>query len=182
MSAFTVEIPRDGEERELKALWSEVFGDPPELVDAFFRLLYKPQECRVARLDGEIISAGYCVSGAQCGEFRIHYVYAMATKPQRRSLGAAAAVGRELIAGAFSSGADAVATLPASETLTRWYENKLGMRALFHKGGDGVSFPRAWHDFAEICGEHSPDTPGRLYVIERDGVTLPEAGWELTFD
>lgn len=184
-NALTVGQAKIGDEAALFALWHEVFGDETELIEGFFELLYAPRFCSVARLGDEIVSAGYCIPGAVSGSLHCSYIYAMATKPERRGLGAASLVAHALVHDAFAGGADIVATLPASESLCRWYERVLGMSPSFKKGGNGVIFPDSWHKFAVICGEHSEDTPKRLYAVARDGLNLASVepgGWELTFD
>ncbi len=183
--ALTVGQAGAGDGAALFALWSEVFADESKLINAFFELLYAPELCSVARLGDEIISAGYCIPGAVSGNLHCSYIYAMATKPERRGLGAASMVAHALVNDAFATGADIVATLPASESLCSWYARVLDMSPAFKKGGDGVVFPDNWHKFAAICGEHSDDTPTRLYAVAREGLSLGSietGGWELTFD
>lgn len=182
---LTVGHAKPGDEPALFSLWTEVFGDEKELIDGFFEHLYAPEFCSVARLGDEIISAGYCIPGAISGDLKCSYIYTMATNPERRGLGAASMVAHALVNNAFSGGADLVVTLPASESLCGWYERVLGMTPAFKKGGDGVIFPDNWHKFAKICGEHSEDTPTRLYAVAREGLRLDDidfGGWELTFD
>lgn len=174
-----------GDEAALKHIWKTVFGDSDEIIGAFFASLYAPGAAVVAVKDGEIISAGYCLSGAEAGEFRCSYIYAMATLPEHRSHNLAHLVGRALIGRALADGADVVATLPADGGLTKWYETSLGMAPAFRKGGEGVTFPESWRTFAQVCGEHDDSTPGQLWCVTRPGLKpeqFAEIGWELTFD
>ena len=109
----------------------------------------------------------------------------MATHPEHRGHGLAAAIGRALVADAFERGEDIVATLPAEASLNAWYATRLGMRGVFKKGGDGVLFPDNWQRFARFCGAHDPSTPDVLLATARDGVALEPfmgLGWEITLD
>ena len=185
MSDYNVRLSRAGDEPELKALWREVFGDGDELIDAFFSLLYSPGTAAVAVKDGAIISGGYALSGARCRGESCAYIYAMATFPAHRGLGAATAVARALRDAAFSGGAEILATLPATQPLCEWYADIPGMRPAFAKGGAGAEFPESWRRFAEACGEHDPQTPARLYAARADGggvSGLLSIGWECTLD
>lgn len=169
----------------LTRLWCEVFGDSEELVAGYFRLLWTPESCIAAELDGELCAMGHCLLGPRAAGLDCGYIYAMATAPEHRGLGIAAGLGRRLIEGAFRAGAQIVATLPADEGLCAWYESRLGMRPLFRKGGAGVSFPQVWQDFAALCGAHSDDTSDRLWAIARPGTDISHLhglGWEHTFD
>lgn len=176
-------LPAD--EGELKALWREVFGDTDELIDAFFELIYSPGDAVVALREGRVVSAGYCLSGAMAEGLRCSYIYAMATYPGHRGRGLGAAVARLLTERAFESGADVVATLPADESLRQWYEKVLGMTPAFIKGGEGVSFPGSWRQFAKITGPHSPDSPPTLHAVPKPGVDMDrvkDLGWECCWD
>ncbi len=140
----------------------------------------------MAGRDGVVAAMGFCLTGARAGAYSCGYIYAMATLPEHRGRGLAAAIGRSLVEGAFASGVDIVATLPAEESLNAWYETRLGMAPAFKKGGEGVEFPESWRRFAaEYCPEHDPGTPGTLLAAAREGADLDAVrglGWELTLD
>ena len=53
--------PQDTE--QLRQLWCDVFGDPPELVDAFLSLLPGMGCGFVAEHDGRILGAAYLIDG-----------------------------------------------------------------------------------------------------------------------
>ncbi|MEG2214270.1 MAG: GNAT family N-acetyltransferase [Oscillospiraceae bacterium] len=176
---------RPGDEPELSRLWQKVFGDSPEFIAEFFARIYRPGDAVLAIRDGVLVSAGYCLSGVRAGELRCSYIYSMATEPEFRSQGAARAVGLELLRLAFLRGDDLVATLPADAGLTKWYENALGMRRAFRKGGEGAEFPESFIAFSEFCGRHDPNTPKSLWAVRRDGgdvSPLSSLGWECVFD
>ena len=169
----------------LKALWLEVFGDGEDFTGEFFRRLWTPGCCRAAFYGGRLDAMGFCLTGPRAMGLSCGYIYAMATRPEARGRGLAAALGRALIDGAFEGGVDIISTLPAEESLCAWYESRLGMEPCFRKGGEGVIFPQSWLDFSAFCGGHSPDTPQTLLAAARPGVGLGDVrglGWECTFD
>ena len=89
--------PQDTE--QLRQLWCRVFGDPPELVDAFLSLLPGMGCGCVAEREGRILGAAYLIDGftlLQPGEapLRCGYLYAVAVHPDARGHGIGAAVSR----------------------------------------------------------------------------------------
>ena len=89
--------PQDTE--QLRQLWFDVFGDPPELVDAFLSLLPGMGCGYVAEREGRILGAAYLIDGftlLQPGEapLRCGYLYAVAVLPDARGHGIGAAVSR----------------------------------------------------------------------------------------
>ena len=107
---------REGDEKSLKALWHEVFGDTDVYIDTFFRELYRPGMASVVEEDGKIVAAAYAVPfGA------VRYIFAVATKPAYRGRG----YGRAVVLTA--AGGEPAYLCPASATLRCWYA--LTMRA-----------------------------------------------------
>lgn len=107
---------RKGDEKALKALWREVFGDTDVYIDTFFRELYRPGMASVVEEDGKIVAAAYAVPfGA------VRYIFAVATKPAYRGRG----YGRAVVLTA--AGGEPAYLCPASATLRCWYA--LTMRA-----------------------------------------------------
>lgn len=185
MSDFDFRIANERDFPALTRLWTEVFGDDEDFTAEFFRSVWTPGCCVAAYLGGELAAMGCCLTGPTARGHRCGYIYAMATAPEHRGRGLAASIGRELIANAFKSGVDIVATLPAEESLNTWYETRLGMAPLFKKGGEGVDVPETWHKFSAFCGSHDPDTPDTLLAVARDGIDIERVrglGWECTFD
>ena len=73
---------RKGDEKALKALWREVFGDTDEYIDAFFQNVYQPGMASVIEEDGTVVAAAYAVPfGA------VRYIFAVATRPEYRGRG-----------------------------------------------------------------------------------------------
>lgn len=178
-----------GDEPEMKRLWKAVFGDTDEFIDAFFDTLYSPGTACLALSDGKVVSAGYCLPGVFAKGKSCAYIYAVATWPEFRGLGAARRIVQALADIRFAEGADVIATLPASEALTGWYERALGMEPVFMKGLPGAEFPEAWRRFAKLVGAEDSGaaggTPDHLWAVAAAGVNLDDlkgVGWALTFE
>lgn len=124
-------VPSD--RTQLKQLWCRVFGDPPELVDRFLELLPEMGVGCVAEQDGELLGAAYLIHGFSlltpgadtipCG-----YLYAVAVSESARGHGLGAAVSRGAAELGRQSGSRLLCTLPAEESLYRWYEDILSLR------------------------------------------------------
>ena len=108
-------MARPGEESELRALWTAVFGDEPEYLDTYFRELYAPENVRVIEADGRIVSAAHIVF---FGSRR--YIYAVATYPEYRGRG----YGRAVVLAAADGRPAYLA--PAEPSLFRWYRESVG--------------------------------------------------------
>lgn len=174
-----------GDEPELKRLWQAVFGDSSAFIDRFFEMMYAPGTACLALLDGGLASAGYCLPGVTARGKSCAYIYAVATYPRYRGMGAAAQVCRRLAELAFEDGADIVATLPAQASLTDWYERVLNMSPTFIKGAPGAEFSDPWLRFAEYCGTAESGAPDRLWAVGAPGVDIAafrDVGWALTFE
>ena len=142
MSGYELRAAVSGDFPALAALWELVFGDGADFTDEFFRTMWTPGCCRVAELGGELAAMGFCLSGATALGRRCGYIYAMATHPEHRGHGLAAAIGRALVADAFERGEDIVATLPAEESLNAWYGPRAsGCAACSKRAATACSFP-----------------------------------------
>ena len=122
--------PQDTE--QLRELWCRVFGDPPELVDAFLSHLPGMGCGCVAERDGRILGAAYLIHGftlLQSGQapLRCGYLYAVAVHPDARGHGLGAAVSRGAVRLGREYGAELICTLPAEESLYRWYGEILSL-------------------------------------------------------
>ena len=122
----------------LCALWESVFGDKPELIQEFFRLLPDMGLCAVAELDGKIAGMASVLTAlelvtpggdsARCG-----YVYAVATEPSFRGRGIGAALTEKVCELAKAAGASVLCTLPAEDSLYPWYEKIMGVRCALYR-------------------------------------------------
>ena len=109
---------RAGDEAGLKRLWKTVFDDTDELIDAFFRELFRSGSAHLVEEDGEIVSAAHVVP------FRgARYIYAVATLPAYRGKG----YGEAVVLAAV--GNESAYLLPASDSLRAWYK-KMGAEDL----------------------------------------------------
>ena len=125
--------------RELKTLWQTVFGDTPEVIDAFFSAFYTPEFCVEERSDGHVISACYLMPlgdlvSPDGSRERCASVYALATMPERRGRGAASRVSEEAVRRAKEQGFSSVILHPATEKLFGFYK-KRGFRTAFRTRG-----------------------------------------------
>lgn len=182
---ITIRQSESGDEADLKRLWYEVFGDTEKFVNTFFDMLYFPGAACLAVSGNKVVGAGYCLPGIVALGKKCSYIYAVATYPEYRGKGIAAMVVRSLTARAFSEGAELVAVLPASESLTGWYERVLGMKPTFQKGSAGATFPASWYRFAEIFKPTDSGAPKQLWAVGAPHINLSnfrDVGWEFTFE
>ncbi len=118
----------------LRELWRLAFGDSEEYLDNFFKTYYRPERALAAKEDGTLCSMAvwfdtvFVVPGR--GEYRAAYLYAVATRPERRGRGDSS----RLLAwadGYFRSlGIPAVTTVPAEPSLHGFF-GKNGFRECF---------------------------------------------------
>lgn len=117
----------------LAALWQMVFGDQPDVTDAFFEVFRAQNISYAAKRDGEILSAFHLLpcsirqgDDVYCGS----YLYAAATKKEARGQG----LMRALLAYAADrqrgAGADFICLYPAEPSLYTYYA-KSGFQPVF---------------------------------------------------
>ena len=117
----------------LKSLWVRVFGDPPALVDDFFRLLPRMGNCFIAEENGSLLAMASVITGFQLYHpgralDRCAYLYAVATEEAARGRGLGAAVSRGAAELGRQAGAELLCTLPAEQHLYDWYRDILSLR------------------------------------------------------
>lgn len=112
--------PLPGEEIELRALFTQAFGDEGGFTDLFFRTAHAPDRCRVAS-DGAVLAALYWFDCA-LGEKKIAYLYAIATEEAHRGKGVGTALIRDTLAHLTALGYAAAMLVPAQAHLFRYYE------------------------------------------------------------
>lgn len=116
--------PTPDEIRVLEALWSETFGDPPELIEAFFDQFPPQLHGWVVRLGDEIVSSAYLLHGnilMQDGFLcAAPYVYAVATPSEHRGKGYAGRL-MQFFSRTAKERQMLLYTRPASESLFQWY-------------------------------------------------------------
>ena len=123
---LTEDLPR------LKQIWKDGFGDTDDDIEAFFSLLFDPEAVYITRENGIPVSVMYLVEGLMLSEMpegkpvKVTYLYALASKWDKRGRG----YGRRTVRGAadlaFARGADIVALTPADAGLRDWYRANVG--------------------------------------------------------
>lgn len=113
----------------LTRLWQTAFGDPPELIAAFYHRFPPESAAWVVEADGQIVTAAHLLTG------RLHtaaddilpcaYVYAVSTDPAQQGHGYASALMQRFAADAGTSGC-VLYTLPAEASLYDWYRSVMG--------------------------------------------------------
>ena len=122
------------EQRDLPMLfrlWEDVFGDPPELIEAFFRYFSPEKTGWVVKRGDRLCSAAYLITGNELlranESLPAGYVYAVATAPEERGKGCAGMLMRHLEQYARKAGI-LLYTRPASDRLFAWYSEKMGAK------------------------------------------------------
>ena len=94
----------------LTRLWQAAFGDPPELIERFYRR-FPPAKAAWVVEDGGFLPCAY--------------VYAVSTDPAHQGNGYASALMRRFAMDADVSGR-VLYTLPAKASLYKWYQAVMG--------------------------------------------------------
>lgn len=113
----------------LTRLWQTAFGDPPELIGAFYDRFPPETSTWVVEADGNVATAAHLLDG------RLHtsggrtlpcaYVYAVSTDPAQQGHGYASALMQRFATDADASGC-VLYTLPAEASLYAWYRSVMG--------------------------------------------------------
>ena len=111
----------------LIALWHDVFGDPPELAEAFLRKLPQLGFGWAACDDGQVLGAAYGVDALELAGGKCLYLYAVAVRPEARGRGLGAALSRAVFDTGKARGAVYRCTEPAEPSLFGWYRRILGV-------------------------------------------------------
>ena len=123
---------RPDDRKALVSLWVRVFGDPPELVEAFLDLLHEMGTGVIEEENGALLGAAYLVDGftlvapdaapEKCG-----YLYAVAVEEHARGKGIGARLSQAAAEIGRMRGAELICTLPAEPSLYRWYASVLSL-------------------------------------------------------
>lgn len=111
-------------------IWSESFGDCPELASAMVKSCGLYRHAVVAERGGQAVGCMFAFDGLDFGGRSTSYLYALCTHPEHRGLGIGSAVARFAAEEAFRRGAGAVLLRPADGGLAAWYET-LGFAPLY---------------------------------------------------
>lgn len=116
-----IENPRARDISQLKSLWREAFGDEECFIDFFFSTAYSSERCFAALENGNVLGALYVFDTLADGE-KYAYLYAIATKAQRRGEGICTTLMQEAHAELSERGYAGAILVPASESLFAFYE------------------------------------------------------------
>ena len=122
----------------LRRLWAETFGDPEELIDAFFRLLPGMGTGLAAVEAGRVLGAAYAITGLELfsaeGQKRpFGYLYAVAVDEAARHRGLGRALSRACADEAKALGCAFFCTQPAEPSLFDWYGEILDLRCALRR-------------------------------------------------
>lgn len=118
---MNIDMPNMSDIPALKALWKEAFSDEDEFIDVFFKTAFSPSRAKIMRDNGVPVSVLYWFDSF-IGDFKIAYVYAVATALTHRGRGIAGAVLEDLHTHLADSGYDGAILVPARESLFGFYE------------------------------------------------------------
>ena len=113
----------------LTRLWQTAFGDPPELIGAFYHRFPPQAAAWVVEVNGTVVTAAHLLGGrlhtADGTALPCAYVYAVSTDPAQQGHGYASALMRRFAAEADANGC-VLYTLPAEASLYAWYRSVMG--------------------------------------------------------
>lgn len=113
----------------LTRLWQTAFGDPPELIERFYRRFPPETAAWVVEDGGRVVTAAHLLEGrlhtADGNILPCAYVYAVSTDPAHQGNGCASALMRRFASDADASGC-VLYTLPAEDPLYQWYQTVMG--------------------------------------------------------
>ena len=118
--------PSPGEEAQLRALFTEAFGDE-DFTDLFFQRGYSPERC-LAAFDGALLGALHWFDCTLDGE-KAAYVYGIAAFKAQRGRGIGSALIRAAVETLQREGYERILLVPAEEGLFGYYE-RFGFRAV----------------------------------------------------
>ena len=140
----------------LRKIWKDSFGDPDNVLDAFFATGFSPERCRFIRREGEIVSALYWFDCSLEGE-KIAYLYALATDPAHRGKGLARQLLTETHDRLRDRGYAGALLVPGERALFRFYEN-IGYRTVCQIG----ECTARWGDVPADLTPITPQDYGKL--------------------
>lgn len=138
MADFTLRETRAEDHAPLAMLWKSSFGDPPRLIENFFRLLPELGRGVTALYQGRCVGAAYALTGlrlvtGQGAEKSCGYIYAVAVEETCRGMGMGGALSAAAAESARKAGAEIICTLPAEDSLYGWYEKLIGVKCALRR-------------------------------------------------
>ncbi|MCR4607516.1 MAG: GNAT family N-acetyltransferase [Oscillospiraceae bacterium] len=115
----------------LISLWESIFGDGPEVVSGFFKVLPEIGSCFVAEQDSRIAGMASVITDLTlkggCSSTKCAYIYAVAVEYSFRGAGIGGTLSRMAADFGRKNGARIISTLPANEGLYSMYEKTAGL-------------------------------------------------------
>lgn len=117
---MTIDAPKPEQNRQLRALWQEAFGDSEEFLDTFFVTAFHKDRCRCVSVHGKVAAALYWFRCSHMGQ-PVAYLYAVATAKAHRGKGLCRALMEDTHAHLEKLGYAGAVLVPGSEALFRLY-------------------------------------------------------------
>ena len=148
MSDFEIREYRPEDIPQLSALWQETFGDSEHFVSEFFRMLPDMGTGLAAVSGDSVMGAAYVLTGQELVLNRLEhftdedcapvigYIYAVSVFPDFRNRGIGSALVKAAAEEAGKREADIVCTLPASESLYKWYGELIGVNCVLRRSSE----------------------------------------------
>lgn len=174
---MTVELFRGDKKMQTAALalWQRVFGDPPEMISAFFACAPFDHACFMAvsedTLAGMLFSLP-AVFRMGSSAYESRYIYAVATDPAFRGQGVMTALEKYACKTAEKEKVQFLALVPANRRLFSMYQ-KLGYQTYFFHGTEQI--PRRLNPKAELSSCEAED----FIDLREKYLSLHSASFEL---
>lgn len=136
MSEINIRRLTSGNSEQIIGLWTEIFGDSPELVEVFLDRLFRGGAGFGAFDCEKLISMAYVLTGLEitgqgkyipCG-----YIYAVATDEGYRRRGIAEELCRKCTDAAVAQGCEIITVKPSGEKLYSYYGRVIGTDRVLH--------------------------------------------------
>ena len=106
--------------RALRSLWQEAFGDDDAFLDAFFRTAFSPERCNVLT-DGSRLQAALYWFDCRCRGQKLAYIYAVATAKDLQGRGLCRSLMEDTHCRLQKDGYAGAILVPGEEALFRMY-------------------------------------------------------------
>ena len=130
----TIRKPLIDETDALLHIWKTVFDDGGE--STFFDYYYDPELCLVSSVGDVPVAAGYLIPTGNLIHNEISFpcamIYGVATLPEFRNLGFAAAIVRKLTCDGFEAGFPVIALCPSGDSMFEFYSSHTEFRDWFY--------------------------------------------------
>lgn len=116
-----IDQPTAAQQRQLRSLWQEAFGDDDAYLDIFFGTAFSPDRCRCVVIDDKVVAALYWFDCA-CRGRKLAYIYAVATEKASRGKGIASALLNDTHNHLAGLGYEGAVLVPSEKPLFAFYE------------------------------------------------------------